>query len=130
MANGRLIGSILSGAMIGAVATAALSQQSVAPKAYVVAEIEVHDAAGFARDYAPKVPAILASFGGRYLARGGRTVPLEGRKPGGRIVVIEFPSLAAAQNFEASPAYQAVAPARHRAADTNAFIVEGVEAVK
>jgi uncharacterized protein (DUF1330 family) len=38
--------------------------------AYVIADIEVIDSAGFA-DYQQKVPATIAQYGGRYLVRGG-----------------------------------------------------------
>lgn len=100
------------------------STQTV-PKAYMVAELTVTDADAF-KQYAPQVPAALAPFGGHYIARGGKVVPLEGSPPGDRIVVIEFPSLAAAQGFYNSPAYQAIAPLRHAAAHGPAYIVEGV----
>ncbi|MCW3849580.1 DUF1330 domain-containing protein [Sphingomonas sp. LB-2] len=96
-----------------------------APKAYMIAELTVTDAAAFQK-YAPQVPAILAPFGGHYLARGGKLVTLEEKVPGDRVVVIEFPSLAQAQAFYASPAYQAIAPLRHAAAHGPAYIVEGV----
>jgi uncharacterized protein (DUF1330 family) len=50
---------------------------------------------------------------------------VEGEPPRGRIVVIEFDSLAAARSFEDSPDYQAVAPLRHKAASSRVFLVEG-----
>ena len=96
-----------------------------APKAYMIAELTVIDAAAFQK-YAPQVTATLAPFGGRYLARGGKLVTLEEKAPGDRVVVIEFPRMEKAQAFYASPAYQAIAPLRHTAAHGPAFIVEGV----
>jgi uncharacterized protein (DUF1330 family) len=96
-----------------------------APKAYVVGEIEVKDLETY-KTYAAQTPAIIAKHGGAYLARGGQTVPLEGSTPASRVVVIEFPSLAAARTFEDSPEYRAIAPTRQRAATSRLFIVEGV----
>lgn len=107
----------------GLILTGASTQ--AAPKAYMIAELTVTDAAAFQK-YAPQVPAALAPFGGHYLARGGKLVPLEETPQGNRIVVIEFPSMAAAQGFYASPAYQAIAPLRHAAAHGPAYIIEGV----
>jgi uncharacterized protein (DUF1330 family) len=50
---------------------------------------------------------------------------VEGEPPGGRIVVIEFDSLAAAQSFEDSADYRAVAALRQQAARSRVFLVEG-----
>jgi len=44
--------------------------------AYVIVDVDVLDAAEFAR-YAELVPPTIAQYGGRYLARGGRTVLLD-----------------------------------------------------
>ena len=106
---------------------AVLSATSSSPKAYVLGEIDVKDAQGYQAYVAAATP-IVTKFGGVYLARGGRTVPLEGATPAGRVVVVEFPSLAAAQKFEASPEYLEVAAIRHRTATSRFFIVEGTAA--
>lgn len=50
---------------------------------------------------------------------------LEGQAPDA-VVITEFDSVAEAQAFYDSPAYQAAAPHRLRAADYTSFIVEGV----
>lgn len=115
----KRIGLIVAALMLTGASTQAT------PKAYMIAELTVTDAAAFQK-YAPQVTATLAPFGGHYLARGGRLVVLEEKAPGDRIVVIEFPSMAAAEAFYKSPEYQAIAPLRHAAAHGPAFIVEGV----
>jgi uncharacterized protein (DUF1330 family) len=102
-----------------------LRAATVAPKGYVVAEISVTDPEAY-KQYAATVPPIIAKFGGKYLARGGQTVAEEGDPPSGRIVVIEFDSLAAARSFEDSREYQAAAPLRQKAARSRVFLVEGV----
>jgi uncharacterized protein (DUF1330 family) len=81
----------------------------------VIAEVEVTDTEGF-KQYAASVPPILAKFGGKYLVRGGQTVAVEGSPPSGRVVVIEFGSLAAARAFQESSDYLGVAPQRWKAA--------------
>ena len=45
--------------------------------AYILADIEVTDAAKFER-YRAIAPAVIERYGGRYLARGGEAVALEG----------------------------------------------------
>ena len=57
--------------------------------------------------------------------RAGQVIPLDGQAPTGRFVVIEFPSLAVAQQFENSSQYVAIAPLRKKAARTRLFLVEG-----
>jgi uncharacterized protein (DUF1330 family) len=95
-----------------------------APKGYVLAEITVTDPDAY-KQYAAAVAPTVAKFGGKYLVRGGQTVALEGDPPAGRVVVIEFDSLAAARAFEDSSDYRSVAELRHKAARSRVFLVEG-----
>ena len=53
-----LSATLVSGLAIGAALTTALRAQST-PPAYVVAEVAVHDADTFARDYAPGIAGTL-----------------------------------------------------------------------
>jgi uncharacterized protein (DUF1330 family) len=114
----------LAAVILGATAFTFLPAATVAPKGYVVAEITVTDPEAY-KQYAAAVPPIAAKFSGKYLVRGGQTVAVEGDPPSGRIVVIEFDSLAAARSFEESPDYQAIAPLRRKAAHSRVFLVEG-----
>jgi uncharacterized protein (DUF1330 family) len=114
-----------AGAALLALAASANARQGAVPKAYMVAQLTVTDTAAYAA-YAPKVPPVVARFGGRYVVRGGAILPLEGTPPGQRVVVIEFASLEAAKAFYYSPEYQQLAPQRQAAATGPAFIVEGV----
>jgi uncharacterized protein (DUF1330 family) len=107
-------------------ATAAIAAGSPeAPPAYIIADIEVTDPQGY-KAYVAAVTPIVADFGGTYLVRAGRTVAFEGPLPAGRTVVIAFPSMAAAQAFQASPRYLEIAKLRQRASTGRIFIVEGV----
>lgn len=98
--------------------------QAAASPAYAIAEISVKDPVLY-RKYIDAVTPVVASFGGKYIVRAGRIVSVEGRAPTGRFIVIEFPSLAVAEKFESSPEYRAIAPLRHRAAQSRIFLVEG-----
>ncbi|HVC47135.1 MAG TPA: DUF1330 domain-containing protein [Terracidiphilus sp.] len=94
------------------------------PKGYAIAEINVTNPVAY-KKYLAAVTPIVAQFGGRYLVRAGKIVPIEGHAPTGRFIVIEFPSLAIAEHFESSPQYKAIAPLRQHAARTRLFLVEG-----
>jgi uncharacterized protein (DUF1330 family) len=93
------------------------------PKAYWIAHVSVSDFDAYAR-YAASATAAFESFGGRVLARGGRTLALEG-EAAERNVVIEFQSLSAAQSCYNSPAYQAARVHRFGAARIQLMLVEG-----
>lgn len=107
-------------------AAAAWAAEAPGPKAYVVGEMTVKDAAGY-RAYADAAAPIIRKYGGRFVVRGGQTVAVEGAAPA-RIVIIEFASLEAAKRFEASPDYTAIAPLRQKAADSRLYLVEGTVA--
>ena len=67
------------------------------PKGYWIVQVDVHDAAAY-KAYQALTPAALARFGGRMIVRGGAQEIREGSaRP--RSVVVEFPSLQAAENF-------------------------------
>ena len=94
-------------------------------KAYLIAEVDVHDAEGF-EAYRSGVAPMIGAFGGRYLVRGGAIAALEGDAPTSRMVVIEFPSKAAAETFWHSEEYRPVAALRHKTAHSRIFMIEGV----
>lgn len=102
----------------------ALCSPPVVPKAYAIAEINVTDPNAYEK-YLHAVTPVVSHFGGKYLVRAGTVVPLEGEAPTGRVVVIEFPSLATAKSFESSAEYRAIAPLRQRASRSRLFLVEG-----
>jgi uncharacterized protein (DUF1330 family) len=93
--------------------------------AYVIADIEVTDSAGFA-EYQQKVPATIAAYGGRYLVRGGATEVLEGGWTPKRCVVLEFPSMAQLKTWYTSPEYRPLIAIRERTTKSNLVISEGL----
>lgn len=94
-------------------------------KAYVVAALTTRESGELAA-YRAAVTDTLEAFGGRFLVRGGATTVLEEDWPHARLVLLEFPSRAAAEEWYASPAYQAILPLRLRNADGPVLIVDGV----
>ncbi len=96
--------------------------------AYLIGEVEVLDAAGYAA-YGQQVPATVAAYGGRYLARGGAIERLEGNWAPSRCVVLEFPSMAQLKTWWDSPEYVPLRALRERCTRSNIIVTEGVVAV-
>ena len=71
--------------------------------AYVIADIDVHDAEAY-REYVALVPGTIEPFGGRFIVRGGDHQSFEGEWRPHRLVVIEFPSADDARRWYASDA--------------------------
>lgn len=94
-------------------------------KAYVLVQVDVSNARQYG-EYTKLSPGIIEKFGGRFLARGGRTVTLEGVPAQGRVVVVEFPSFERAQEFYNSREYQAAKKVRAGAATAQFILVEGM----
>jgi uncharacterized protein (DUF1330 family) len=92
--------------------------------AYIIAEVDVQDAAGFA-EYGKLVPGTIAQYGGRYLIRGGKTELLEGDWTPKRVVVLEFPDFERAREWWASQEYLEPKKIRQRSAHTNLILVDG-----
>ena len=97
--------------------------------AYWVARAKISDPAEY-KKYTDRVPAIIARYGGKVLARGGRYQILEGPQKFQRFVVIEFPSLEQAVACHDSPEYQEASAFRKKdgAGEVELVIVEGGEA--
>jgi uncharacterized protein (DUF1330 family) len=92
--------------------------------AYLVAEIDVTDLAAY-EPYKKAASESIARHGGKFVARGGKTLSLEGAAPK-RLVVIEFPSLDAAKRFHESSDYQAAIALRKKASvSSRLYVVEG-----
>jgi uncharacterized protein (DUF1330 family) len=93
--------------------------------AYLIADIDVHDSAGY-EAYRQQVPATIAAHGGRYIARGGATEVLEGDWSPKRCVLIEFPSMARLKAWWDSPEYRPLRAIRERTTRSNLVATEGL----
>jgi uncharacterized protein (DUF1330 family) len=93
-------------------------------KAYVVAAETVDDPAMFDL-YRKEVPATLVPFGGRFVVRGESLTVIEGEWPHPRLVIIEFPSRAAAEDWYRSAEYRRIISLRHKSSAGNLIIADG-----
>ncbi|MDQ2632453.1 MAG: DUF1330 domain-containing protein [Pseudomonadota bacterium] len=94
------------------------------PKGYWIAHVDVNDPEGY-KGYVTAAKAAFDKYGARFLARGGAHEATEGRGRA-RNVVIEFPSLKAAQECYHSPEYTAAKAIRQKFADAEMVLVEGI----
>lgn len=94
--------------------------------AYWVARSRVIDPIEY-KKYTDLVPEIVARYGGKFLARGGKFRIMEGPEKFHRFIVIEFPSFDQAVACFTSPEYdKAAAFRRAGAGEVETIIVEGV----
>jgi uncharacterized protein (DUF1330 family) len=98
--------------------------------AYWIARSKVNDPVEY-KKYADLVPPILAKYGGRPLARGGRFQIMEGTEKFQRFVVIEFPTLEQGIACFSSDEYnKAAAFRRSGAGEVEIVMLDGLEAAK
>jgi uncharacterized protein (DUF1330 family) len=93
--------------------------------AYVIANVDVHDPNRY-EEYRRQVPDSIAAHGGRYLARGGECHVMEGAWQPRRLVIVEFPTAAAARGWWESPEYASLKALRQATANTELVILEGL----
>jgi uncharacterized protein (DUF1330 family) len=93
--------------------------------AYVIGEIEVTDPATY-EDYRKQVGAVLAKYGGRFLARGGRVEALEGGWSPKRLVLLEFASMEQVLKWYRSPDYTPLIKLRQKASRGKMVALEGL----
>jgi uncharacterized protein (DUF1330 family) len=93
--------------------------------AYLVADIEITDAEGYA-EYGKAVVESIAVFGGRFIVRGGAIEVREGAWSPKRLVILEFPSMERLRAWYDSPEYASMLALRKRSAIANLLLVEGV----
>ena len=94
---------------------------------YVIAHVEVTDDTAFEK-YRLQVPSVTESFGGQYLARGGKQEPLEGDGLlGNRTVIIRFASYKKAIEWYRSNEYTQLVKLRQAGSNGSLIVVEGVD---
>ncbi len=94
--------------------------------AYMIARVNVTDWDRY-NEYIKVTPGIIAKFGGRFIARGGETVTLEGPEEKWRMVVVEFPDLEKAKEFYYSPEYTEAKKIREGAALAQFVAIDGLD---
>jgi uncharacterized protein (DUF1330 family) len=93
--------------------------------AYAIVDLEVFDIEKYLV-YQKAIKPLVESADARYLARGGEFQVFEGDYQPHRLILIEFPSLAAIDDFYSSDAYQALEPQRQACSSARILGVEGL----
>ena len=93
--------------------------------AYVIVDISISDPDTYER-YKQLAPPSIAEHGGRYIARGGATMVLEGEWAPERLVILEFPTAAQAEAWWASESYAEAKALRQSCASSRRVLVEGL----
>jgi len=84
----------------------------------------VTDPVGYQK-YGEAAAAVVATYHGKILVRGGKAVVFDGRAPQ-RVVLIEFPSLADAERWRSSPEFQKLKPLQQQSSKyIESFAIEG-----
>ncbi|WP_218511897.1 DUF1330 domain-containing protein [Variovorax sp. dw_308] len=94
--------------------------------AYVIFDVEIRDMSTY-QEFMKGVKLALEQAGARYLARGGTHKVHEGDWQPRRIVVLEFPSVAAWEAFYTCPVYQGLKAVRDECSVARLVSVEGID---
>jgi uncharacterized protein (DUF1330 family) len=92
--------------------------------AYIVFDVEIRDPVRY-QEFMTKVKPALQAAGARYLARGGAHKVYEGDWSPRRIVILEFPSVAAWESFYYG-VYQDLKAIRDECSSARLVSVEGL----
>ena len=117
--------ALLPGVAIGAFSVQGLRAQTK-PPAYVVTEIGITNLDAYQKEYVPLAQASIRAAGGHLLAAGQNIVGLDGAPPQTRVVINQFDSLEAVQNWRNSAQYKEARKAGDKYAKFRAFAVEGL----
>ena len=93
--------------------------------AYVIVDIDVHDPVGY-EEYKKLAPAAVELYGGKYIARGGKTETLEGDWSPTRLVILQFENSEQAKQWLNSPEYSEARKMRHQTTNSNMVVIEGL----
>jgi uncharacterized protein (DUF1330 family) len=92
--------------------------------AYVLVQIDIEDPVRY-DECRRMAPPSIATYGGRYLVRGGACEILEGSWLPPRLVVLECASVERARAWWASPEYAPAKALRQSCARTEMLLIEG-----
>jgi uncharacterized protein (DUF1330 family) len=91
--------AVVGSFMLGAGAIQALHAQAK-PPAYVVAEVNVKDRAGYEENFLKSTKTDISQHGGKYLAGGyDKTLSLVGAELPNRVLIIQFPNMDAVKEW-------------------------------
>ena len=93
--------------------------------AYVIVDIDVHDPVGY-EEYKRLAPAAVELYGGKYIARGGKTETVEGDWKPSRLVILQFESSERAKKWLNSEEYREARAMRHKTTKSQMVVIDGV----
>ena len=93
--------------------------------AYVIVDINVTDPVRY-EDYKKLAAPTVELYGGKYIARGGKTETLEGDWSPTRLVLLQFDNSEQAKSWLNSTEYSEARALRHETAISNMVVIEGV----
>lgn len=93
--------------------------------AYVIFDVRIDDPVRY-QEFMGGVKPALEAAGAKYLARGGAHTVYEGDWEPRRIVLLEFPSIAAWEAFYLGPVYQGLKAVRDACSEARLVAVEGL----
>jgi uncharacterized protein (DUF1330 family) len=94
--------------------------------AYVIFDVDIRDPKRY-QEFMSGVKPALETAGAKHLARGGAHKVYEGDWGPRRIVLFEFPSVAAYESFYNGATYQGLKNIRDACSSARMVIVEGLE---
>ena len=121
----KLIAVALGSAMLGVAGGSFLRAQTAVPPAYLIAEVQVTDPDGW-KQYLAALPATLAPFHEKTLARSPAVALDASTPPSGAVAILAFNSMDDLKAWWNSPAYQAIIPLREKSAKTRVYAVQGL----
>ena len=92
---------------------------------YVIVNTQITDEDGYA-EFTERIVDVVATYGGKYLVRGGRTEYRYGDWEPGRVVVIEFGSFEQARTFADSSEFTELRDLIDRSSRARMILAEGV----
>lgn len=93
--------------------------------AYVIVDINVTDPVRY-EDYKRLAAPTVELYGGKYIARGGKTETLEGDWSPSRLVILQFENAEQAKNWHNSIEYSEAKGLRHETAISRMVVIDGV----
>jgi uncharacterized protein (DUF1330 family) len=94
------IATALIGSFILGLGAASVLHAQAKPPAYVVAEVDVKDQDGYAKDFLNKTQANMKEFGAKFLGGGyNKATGIFGDPPKNRVVIVQFPDMDTAKAF-------------------------------
>jgi uncharacterized protein (DUF1330 family) len=122
----KITAAIACALFIGGGAVQLLHAQAK-PPAFVVAEVDVKDRAGFEENFLKATRKDIADHGGKYLAGGyDKTVSLVGTEPANRVVILQFPNMDAVKAWQDQGAMDMENTVGSKYAKFRMYAVEGV----